>query len=104
MDLSKIQSGFIPASGTNLFCAQKKAPLCVCVRFWLCQQLCYHFFWAGIKVLKLFFYKIDIFFFFDQDDASVLKFEVRAAAWPENSTKVIELYKEKQVAYVRILL
>uniref|UniRef100_A0A8D2NUM3 Integrin subunit alpha 4 n=1 Tax=Zosterops lateralis melanops TaxID=1220523 RepID=A0A8D2NUM3_ZOSLA len=34
------------------------------------------------------------------DDASVLKFEVRAAAWPENSTKVIELYKEKQVAYV----
>lgn len=44
------------------------------------------------------------FFFFKQDDASVLKFEVRAAAWPEKNAKVIELHKDKQVAYVRILL
>lgn len=28
MDLSKIQAGFIPASGTNLLCARKKALLC----------------------------------------------------------------------------
>uniref|UniRef100_A0A8C9L2L6 Integrin subunit alpha 4 n=1 Tax=Serinus canaria TaxID=9135 RepID=A0A8C9L2L6_SERCA len=34
------------------------------------------------------------------DDASVLKFEVRATAWPEKSAKVIELHKDKQVAYV----
>ncbi|RMC18495.1 hypothetical protein DUI87_04384 [Hirundo rustica rustica] len=34
------------------------------------------------------------------DDASLLKFEVRAMAWPEKSAKVIELHKDKQVAYV----
>lgn len=45
-----------------------------------------------------------VWFVFYQDDASVLKFEVRATAWPEKSAKVIELYKDKQVAYVRILL
>ncbi|KAJ7408031.1 hypothetical protein WISP_122700 [Willisornis vidua] len=38
------------------------------------------------------------------DDASALKFEVRATAWPEKNAKVIELHKDKQVAYVRILL
>uniref|UniRef100_A0A8C3UBZ7 Integrin subunit alpha 4 n=1 Tax=Catharus ustulatus TaxID=91951 RepID=A0A8C3UBZ7_CATUS len=34
------------------------------------------------------------------DDASVLKFEVRATAWPEKNAKVIELHKDKQAAYV----
>uniref|UniRef100_A0A8D2NND6 Integrin subunit alpha 4 n=1 Tax=Zonotrichia albicollis TaxID=44394 RepID=A0A8D2NND6_ZONAL len=34
------------------------------------------------------------------DDASVLKFEVRATAWPEKRAKVIELHKDKQVTYV----
>lgn len=32
-----------------------------------------------------------------------MKFEVRATASPEKNAKVIELYKDKQVAYVRIL-
>ncbi|NXA58690.1 ITA4 protein, partial [Mohoua ochrocephala] len=36
----------------------------------------------------------------EMDDASVLKFEVRATAWPEKNAKVIELHKDKQVAYV----
>ncbi|NXK38303.1 ITA4 protein, partial [Piprites chloris] len=36
----------------------------------------------------------------EMDDASALKFEVRATAWPEKNTKVIELRKDKQVAYV----
>ncbi|KAM6332806.1 integrin alpha-4 [Podargus strigoides] len=36
----------------------------------------------------------------EMDDASALKFEVRATASPEKNTKVIELYKDKQVAYV----
>ncbi|NWV76406.1 ITA4 protein, partial [Dasyornis broadbenti] len=36
----------------------------------------------------------------EMDDASVLKFEVRATAWPEKNSKVIELHKDKQVAYV----
>lgn len=101
VDLSKIQLGFIPASGTNLFCDQKKAPLCVCVRFCFCEQLCYHFCWVGINVLELFFKRQD--YFFNQDDASALKFEVRATASPEKNPKVIELHKDKQVAYVRIL-
>lgn len=103
MDLSKIQLGFIPASGTNLFCDQKKAPLCVRVRFCFCEQLCYHFYWVGINVLKLFYKRSDLFFL-NQDDASVLKFEVRATASPEKNAKVIELHKDKQVAYVRIPL
>lgn len=29
---------------------------------------------------------------------------MRATAWPEKNAKVIELHKDKQVAYVRILL
>uniref|UniRef100_A0A663LR42 Integrin subunit alpha 4 n=1 Tax=Athene cunicularia TaxID=194338 RepID=A0A663LR42_ATHCN len=36
----------------------------------------------------------------EMDDASALKFEVRATASPEKSEKVIELHKDKQVAYV----
>ncbi|XP_075612617.1 integrin alpha-4 [Balearica regulorum gibbericeps] len=36
----------------------------------------------------------------EMDDASVLKFEVRATASPEKNAKVIELHKDKQVAYV----
>nr|XP_047917427.1 integrin alpha-4 isoform X1 [Anser cygnoides] len=36
----------------------------------------------------------------EMDDASTLKFEVRATASPEKNAKVIELHKEKQVAYV----
>ncbi|NXB99618.1 ITA4 protein, partial [Orthonyx spaldingii] len=36
----------------------------------------------------------------EMDDASVLKFEVKATAWPEKNAKVIELHKDKQVAYV----
>uniref|UniRef100_A0A8U7MGY7 Integrin subunit alpha 4 n=1 Tax=Corvus moneduloides TaxID=1196302 RepID=A0A8U7MGY7_CORMO len=36
----------------------------------------------------------------EMDDASVLKFEVRARAWPEKNAKVIELHKDKQAAYV----
>ncbi|KAM4776318.1 integrin alpha-4 isoform 2-T2 [Cyanocitta cristata] len=36
----------------------------------------------------------------EMDDASVLKFEVRATAWPEKNAKVIELHKDKQVTYV----
>lgn len=54
-------------------------------------------------MLELFFKRED-FFFFNQDDASSLKFEVRATASPEKNPKVIELHKDKQVAYVRILL
>ncbi|XP_031457207.1 integrin alpha-4 isoform X1 [Phasianus colchicus] len=36
----------------------------------------------------------------EMDDASTLKFEVRATASPEKNAKVIELQKDKQVAYV----
>ncbi|NWI85279.1 ITA4 protein, partial [Pitta sordida] len=36
----------------------------------------------------------------EMDDASALKFEVKATAWPEKNEKVIELHKDKQVAYV----
>ncbi|NXM24950.1 ITA4 protein, partial [Oxyruncus cristatus] len=36
----------------------------------------------------------------EMDDASALKFEVRAKAWPEKNAKVIELHKDKQVTYV----
>uniref|UniRef100_A0A8C0B0T2 Integrin alpha third immunoglobulin-like domain-containing protein n=3 Tax=Accipitrinae TaxID=8955 RepID=A0A8C0B0T2_9AVES len=36
----------------------------------------------------------------EMDDASALKFEVRATASPEKNPKVIELHKDKQVAYV----
>uniref|UniRef100_A0A6G1R8W7 Integrin subunit alpha 4 n=1 Tax=Hypotaenidia okinawae TaxID=2861861 RepID=A0A6G1R8W7_9GRUI len=36
----------------------------------------------------------------EMDDASALKFEVRATASPEKSAKVIELHRDKQVAYV----
>ncbi|NXH14582.1 ITA4 protein, partial [Bucco capensis] len=36
----------------------------------------------------------------EMDDASSLKFEVRATASPERNAKVIELHKEKQVAHV----
>ncbi|XP_009868536.1 PREDICTED: integrin alpha-4-like [Apaloderma vittatum] len=36
----------------------------------------------------------------EMDDASALKFEVRATASPEKNAKVIELHKDKQVAYV----
>ncbi|KAM6269240.1 integrin alpha-4 [Porphyrio hochstetteri] len=36
----------------------------------------------------------------EMDDASALKFEVRATASPEESAKVIELHRDKQVAYV----
>ncbi|NWT41057.1 ITA4 protein, partial [Chroicocephalus maculipennis] len=36
----------------------------------------------------------------EMDDASSLKFEVRATASPEKNAKVIELHKDKQVAYV----
>lgn len=46
----------------------------------------------------------DGFIFLNQDDASALKFEVRATASAEKNAKVIELHKDKQVAYVRILL
>lgn len=104
VDLSKIQLGFIPASGTNLVCDQKKAPLCVCVRFCFCERLCYRFCWVGINVLKLFFKRQAFFFFFNQDDASALKFEVRATASPEKNAKVIELHKDKKVTYVRRIL
>lgn len=57
------------------------------------------------QCVKVIFLNIELFFFFsNQDDASVLKFEVRATAWPEKNAKVIELHKDKQAAYVRILL
>ncbi|KFW93881.1 Integrin alpha-4, partial [Phalacrocorax carbo] len=36
----------------------------------------------------------------EMDDASALKFEVRAIASPEENAKVTELHKDKQVAYV----
>ncbi|XP_061235175.1 integrin alpha-4 isoform X2 [Neopsephotus bourkii] len=36
----------------------------------------------------------------EMDDASALKFEVRATASPEKNAKVIELHEDKQVAYV----
>ncbi|XP_035757337.1 integrin alpha-4 [Egretta garzetta] len=36
----------------------------------------------------------------EMDDASALKFEVRATASPEKNAKVIELHRDKQVAYV----
>uniref|UniRef100_A0A8B9MFE7 Integrin subunit alpha 4 n=1 Tax=Accipiter nisus TaxID=211598 RepID=A0A8B9MFE7_9AVES len=36
----------------------------------------------------------------EMDDASALKFEVRATASPEKNPKVIELHKDKQVTYV----
>ncbi|NXL90044.1 ITA4 protein, partial [Alectura lathami] len=36
----------------------------------------------------------------DLDDVSTLKLEVRATASPEDNAKVIELHKDKQVAYV----
>ncbi|NXW93360.1 ITA4 protein, partial [Alopecoenas beccarii] len=36
----------------------------------------------------------------EMDDASALKFEIRATASPEKNAKVIELHKDKQVAYV----
>ncbi|NXV25873.1 ITA4 protein, partial [Rissa tridactyla] len=36
----------------------------------------------------------------EMDDASSLKFEVRATTSPEKNAKVIELHKDKQVAYV----
>ncbi|XP_035425462.1 integrin alpha-4 [Cygnus atratus] len=36
----------------------------------------------------------------EMDDASTLKFEVRATASPEKNAKVIELHKDKEVAYV----
>ncbi|NXP54235.1 ITA4 protein, partial [Heliornis fulica] len=36
----------------------------------------------------------------EMDDASALKFEVRATASPEKNAKVIELYRDKQAAYV----
>ncbi|NWQ83829.1 ITA4 protein, partial [Columbina picui] len=36
----------------------------------------------------------------EMDDASALKFEVRATASPDKNAKVIELHKDKQVAYV----
>ncbi|NWZ19516.1 ITA4 protein, partial [Asarcornis scutulata] len=36
----------------------------------------------------------------EMDDVSALKFEVRATASPEKNAKVIELHKDKQVAYV----
>ncbi|NXV78229.1 ITA4 protein, partial [Atlantisia rogersi] len=36
----------------------------------------------------------------EMDDASALKFEVRATASPEKSAKVIELHRDKQVAYI----
>ncbi|XP_010147443.1 PREDICTED: integrin alpha-4-like, partial [Eurypyga helias] len=36
----------------------------------------------------------------EMDDATALKFEVRATASPEKNAKVIELHKDKQVAYV----
>nr|AAB33104.1 alpha 4 integrin {C-terminal} [chickens, embryos, Peptide Partial, 161 aa] [Gallus gallus] len=36
----------------------------------------------------------------EMDDASTLKFEVRATRSPEKNAKVIELQKDKQVAYV----
>lgn len=55
------------------------------------------------QCIKVIFLNIDLFFF-NQDDASILKFEVRATAWPEKNAKVIELHKDKQAAYVRILL
>ncbi|NXE07415.1 ITA4 protein, partial [Lophotis ruficrista] len=36
----------------------------------------------------------------EMDDASALKFEIRATASPEKNARVIELHKDKQVAYV----
>uniref|UniRef100_A0A8B9GL14 Integrin subunit alpha 4 n=1 Tax=Amazona collaria TaxID=241587 RepID=A0A8B9GL14_9PSIT len=36
----------------------------------------------------------------EMDDASALKFEVRATASPEKNARVIELHEDKQVAYV----
>lgn len=61
VDLSKIQLGFVPASGTNLFCDQKKALLCVCVRFCFCEQLL-PFLLGRNYMLELFFKREDFFF------------------------------------------